>query len=883
MLSQRQKYAAQRVNYLTLAIFSLLLYANPVCAASPRHDQKALTAAFPAHFPPIFDTTKNNVPTGFGIEVMEEIAARAGLHIDYRSLPTWQAVGAALQSGQADLIPNMGITSERHEKFDFSVPIMRMSVSLYVRSDLPDINGLQDLIDQNRSIAIVETNVSADLISKYVGARQKIYESPSTALTALLTGEVDALIYPVPVMDSLMRKTDLTDRIRLVGKPLVVIERAIAVRKNNQALLNRLNPVISEFINSASYQHIYERWYGATPPFWNTTRVVYLLAVILGITLLTGFYIRFRVLNRANAQLRSANELNAAVLATAIEGILTLDSQGTIRSANKAAEKIFRINLEKNNAATIKSLLTDTESKQLLAHLGNLRWSAMENSWRDMTDNVWESMGMRSNGEIFPIRLGIAPMIVGSELLFVCTIHDMTEQRRAENQVEFLADHDAVTGFLNQHGITLILRNMLDLLRSQEKTLACLHVGLSRFAQINDTYGRATGDAVIIQIGNFLSQHLREINSSSQESSLPIARLGGSRFLLMLPEYDLEKTWALAQSLLSGLSRLHIQAGQERLRVDAKIGISIFPKDGANAEELVSHVESALLHAQQQPVGSISVYSQEMHYQETQAEQWLQRLHVALDQHDFVLHYQPVIEIASGQLSHYEGLIRMTQANGGLILPGEFIPIAERTGLITRMDYMTLDIALSQLAALDSQGLNIALAVNLSATHLGDDALFHWLKRVFAEDAILPTRLIFEITETTAVQNIGRAKAFMEPLRALGCRFALDDFGVGFTSFTHLRSLPVDTVKIDGSFVRDLTSNPENQALVKAMTQVAHSLGKGVVAEFVENAEILAMLHTMGVDYGQGYHIGMPAPAPLKPWIAKPPTQKMAIKRKRLS
>lgn len=884
MLPEYQHRTAGHVCHITMAILWCFILANPVAATTTRDNQQTLLAVFPAHFPPIFDATKNNVPTGFGIEVMEEIAARAGLHISYQSLPNWQATSAALQTGKADLIPNMGITPERQQEFDFSLPIMRMSVSLYVRAGLPEIRGLQDLADQNRVVATVKINVGEDLLKNYTGLSQISFGSINEALVALQNGEVDALVYPTPVVDELLRKLDPEHRIRQVGEPLTVIERAIAVRKGNRALLDRLNPVIAEFVNTPGYRDIYERWYGAAPPFWNTTRVVYLIAGILGITLLAGFYVRFRVLDRANAQLRAANELNAAVLATAVEGILTLDVQGVVRSANKAAEKIFGIKIDANSNITIASLLTNTEAAQLLPHLGNLHWSTVENSWRRPANNVWESMGVRPGGEIFPIRLGIALTIVGTERLFVCTIHDMTEQRRAENQVEYLADHDPVTGFLNQNGITLVLENLLGLLRRQQKPLACLHVGLSRFAQINDTYGRQTGDALMIQIGNFLSQRLREINTSDQESSLPIARLGGSRFLLVLPEYDLAQTRPLTESVLAGLSRLNIQAGHEQLHVDAKAGITIFPEHGTTAEELIAHAESTLLHAQEQPVGSISVYSHEMHHQETQAEQWLQRLHVALEQRDFVLHYQPVIGVASGQLSHYEGLIRMTQVNGGLILPGEFIPIAERTGLIARIDYLALEMAFSQLAALDAQGLNIALAVNISAAHLGDDALFRWLELVFAEDTALPARLVFEITETTAVHNIGRAKAFMEPLRALGCRFALDDFGVGFTSFTHLRSLPVDTVKIDGSFVRDLASNEENQSLVKAMTEVAHSLGKVVIAEFVESAEILAILHTLGVDYAQGYYIGRPAPAPLQPWVPMAtPAQKTSKKYKRQS
>lgn len=884
LLSGYQHRAAEHIFRLAMAILSGFILAHPAAAEEAHDKQQTLIAVFPSHFPPIFDTTKNNVPTGFGIEVMEEIAARAGLRVRYRSLPTWQAVHTALQTGQADLIPNMGITPERQQKFDFSQPLMRMSVSLYVRAGLPEIDSLQDLAEQNRSIAIVGTNISADLVEKYVGVQQKTYGTASEALLALQTGEVDALIYPAPVVDKLALKLELGDSILQVGGPLTVIERAIAVRKGNQALLDRLDPVIAKFVNSPKYRVFYGRWYGLPPPFWNTPRVAYLIAGILGITLLLGFHVRFRVLDRANARLHAANELNAAVLATAVEGILTLDVQGVVRSANKAAERIFGVKMMAGGGITINSLLTNAESAQLLAHLGNLRWSAVENSWRGASNNVWESMGVRPGGEIFPIRLGIAPTIVGTERLFVCTIHDMTEQRRAENQVEYLADHDPVTGFLNQRGITLVLGNLLDLLRRQHKPLACLHIGLSRFAQINDTYGRQTGDAVMVQIGNFLSQRLREINDSGQEISLPIARLGGSRFLLVLPEYDLAKARALAETVLTGLARLDVKAGHERLRVDAKAGIVVFPEHGATAEELIAHVESALLSAQEQRVGLISVYSQEMHHQETRAEQWLQRLHVALEQHDFVLHYQPVIEVASGELSHYEGLIRMTQTNGELIPPGEFIPIAERTGLIARVDYMAMEMAFSQLAALDAQGLNIKLAVNISAAHLGDDTLFHWLESVFAEDTALPARLIFEITETTAVHNIARAKAFMEPLRALGCRFAINDFGVGFTSFTHLRSLPVDTVKIDGSFVRDLASNPENRALVKAMTEVAHSLGKRVVAEFVESAEILEILRAMGVDYAQGYHIGRPGPAPLMPWVAMArPIQKISTRPKRPS
>jgi EAL domain-containing protein (putative c-di-GMP-specific phosphodiesterase class I) len=203
-------------------------------------------------------------------------------------------------------------------------------------------------------------------------------------------------------------------------------------------------------------------------------------------------------------------------------------------------------------------------------------------------------------------------------------------------------------------------------------------------------------------------------------------------------------------------------------------------------------------------------------------------------------------------------------------MPNDFIPAAERYGLIGRIDYRVLELAFSHLAAFEDSPEKISLAINLSAAHIGNDALARFLETLFETGAVSAKNIIFEITETTALQNLGKARAFMDPLKALGCRFALDDFGVGFTSFAQLRELPVDIVKIDGMFVRELPHKPQDQALVKSITDIAHSLEKQVVAEFVENAEILGLLDEYGVDYAQGYHIGKPAPELLSASVGSP-------------
>jgi EAL domain-containing protein (putative c-di-GMP-specific phosphodiesterase class I) len=214
---------------------------------------------------------------------------------------------------------------------------------------------------------------------------------------------------------------------------------------------------------------------------------------------------------------------------------------------------------------------------------------------------------------------------------------------------------------------------------------------------------------------------------------------------------------------------------------------------------------------------------------------------------------------------HYEVLVRMREPDGTLVPPTKFIPIAERFGVIDRIDYQVLEMAIDYLRRLGGTRPDICLAVNLSGVHVGDTRLLAWLRKRLEEGAVDGARLIFEITETAAVEDLQQARVLMDSLRALGCRFALDDFGIGFTSFIHLRALPVDLIKIDGSFIRDLDTSPEDQALVQAITKVAKAYHKEVVAECVENERVLALLRRYEVDYAQGFHIGRP--------VAMPPEQ----------
>jgi EAL domain-containing protein (putative c-di-GMP-specific phosphodiesterase class I) len=239
---------------------------------------------------------------------------------------------------------------------------------------------------------------------------------------------------------------------------------------------------------------------------------------------------------------------------------------------------------------------------------------------------------------------------------------------------------------------------------------------------------------------------------------------------------------------------------------------------------------------------------------------WKDKIEQALVDQRMTLYFQPIMEIANGEISHYEVLIRMIDTDGTIIMPGEFISVAERTGLIHQINRYVLQASIEKLASLKGLETKINLSINLSGRVMDDPQLLQQLTHLLSSHNVDPQRLVFELTETAALADVNAAERLMTELQSLGCRFALDDFGVGFSSFYYLRELPLDIVKIDGSFIKQLPNNPKDQVFVKALTEMAHALGKETVAEFVEDETTLNLLADLGVVYAQGYHIGRPSP-----------------------
>lgn len=431
---------------------------------------------------------------------------------------------------------------------------------------------------------------------------------------------------------------------------------------------------------------------------------------------------------------------------------------------------------------------------------------------------------------------------------------DITDRKIAEQRISWLADHDSLTGLYNRRRFNELFLNTLKMSSRYKHSGALIFLDMDNFKTINDTQGHHTGDIVIQQVANTLKLLLRDTDI--------IARLGGDEFAIALHEIDNEGVIRVAKNINQELNKLCIPGLNSLQRLSASIGISHYPQHGSTVNELLSNADIAMYLAKERGRGCWHIFSDTELAKEKLENQvyWQHKIESALDNDEFLLHFQPIVNLQDNSISHYEALIRMRGSNEELIAPAPFIEVAEKTGLIREIDHWVLRHTMEKL---DDISMNhtkkITLAINLSAHAFSDQSLLPLLTDLFRKSNINTENIIIEITETAALTDFSAACELITSIKQLGCYFALDDFGVGFASFYYLQQLPVDYIKIDGAFVRQLSQNRNNQILVKAITDVARGFGKKTIAEYVEDEDTLNLLKEYNVDYAQGYYLGKPA------------------------
>lgn len=428
---------------------------------------------------------------------------------------------------------------------------------------------------------------------------------------------------------------------------------------------------------------------------------------------------------------------------------------------------------------------------------------------------------------------------------------DITRERQTAQQLLYLAERDALTGLYNRHRFHQELNRVLAEATRQSTRAAVMFFDLDEFKAINDTYGHRAGDALLVRVAG-------EIGALVRRNEL-FARLGGDEFAILLPRVDGHAAEVLAERIVHAVAQIPFRFDGQNLRLTTSLGIAYCPDHATDADELVAHADIAMYQAKQAGRNTWRVWRPDsgIDSEIRLRLSWAERISHALEHQLFELHFQGVYRVSDGTLSHLEALIRMQDDTqpGTLIPPGVFIPLAEKSGRILDIDRWVCEAVIDTLAR--CPGLP-PVALNLSGRSLSEPGLPACIQNHLARTGVDPARLIIEITETAAVSDLADAQRMIEALHALGCRVYLDDFGVGFASFAYLKHLDVDTIKIDGMFIRDLAHDTDNQVFVQAMASVARGLGKTVLAEYVENAETLTLLAQYGIDLAQGYHLDKP-------------------------
>lgn len=564
----------------------------------------------------------------------------------------------------------------------------------------------------------------------------------------------------------------------------------------------------------------------------------------------------------------------SGILSSVGEGVFGVDRNGTITFVNPTARRI--LGWEANRELVGASAHATFHAMGRDGRAMTAEECVLQRAYREGAElHNLETCFRHSGGNTVLVECTVIPLRTGSELTgSVVAFSDITQRKKLEDELVWQASHDSLTKLRNR----LYFENQLEaevaqLRRSGQKS-ALMYLDLDRFKYINDTAGHTAGDRLLIEVSCLLQSRTRETDL--------LARVGGDEFVIILRNVGDDDVAGVSDAIHDLLRDNPFTHVDKTYQIECSIGVAWLTPDTVSAEEALADADLACNIAKRHGRNQTHVYSPQSDEKIEMGLDlgWSVRLREALQQNTLTVHYQPIVALGDidmaqlpekdGQLwehilarlphmqHHYEALIRLRGSNGDVIYPGAFLPTAERFNMMRDLDRWVIQHALMELKSTGAQRPDTVFAINLSGTSVSDDTLLPTIKSLLAEHRIDPRNVIFEITETAAIENLDGARAFIRELSALGCRFALDDFGSGFSSFAHLKHLNVQFIKIDGTFIQGVANNLVDRSIVTSINDVAHALGKRTIAEYVQGADVLRVLKECGVDYVQGYYIARP-------------------------
>jgi len=565
-------------------------------------------------------------------------------------------------------------------------------------------------------------------------------------------------------------------------------------------------------------------------------------------------------LKQAKEALHQEKERAQVTLGSIGDGVITTDLNGDIEYMNSVAEQSTGWKLEDARGKSIPKVFKVVDEKTLEPPPDPAELCLQQGKSAMLAGNLllihrYRNQRLSVEVNASPIRDSNAD-ISGVVLVF----HDVTELRGLAKKMSYQATHDSLTGLINRREFESRIKRAIDSVRNEDIRHALCYLDLDNFKVVNDTSGHFAGDELLKQLTVKLRMELREADT--------LARLGGDEFGVLLEGCPIEKAEHIAETIRQIVEDFRFAWDNTSFRIGVSIGLVPITSESGTLSDVLSAADSACYVAKDQGRNRIHIYqpNDEAVLKQHGQMQWVQRIQDVLDQNRFRLFFQPIAKLSHkpGEQStiHGEVLIRMLDDSNKIVGPGAFIPAAERYQVMPAIDRWVVSNTFHTLIQNDSHkyGRVSSCCINLSGQSLSDERFMDFLVEEIKSSGVSPEILVFEITETAVIANLCNASKLISTLREMGCRFALDDFGVGLSSFGYLKNLPVDYLKLDGCFVKNMVSDNIDRAMVRAINQIGHTMNIKTIAEFVEDEETLAAVREVGVDYAQGYFIARPAP-----------------------
>ena len=528
--------------------------------------------------------------------------------------------------------------------------------------------------------------------------------------------------------------------------------------------------------------------------------------------------------------------------------IITLDKDGNIHLINRYGNWLTGYRQKELQGKPISVLFDEQEYTEIKNHL----FDVIEGR---VSHYNHHSQLKNKHGEIFYLAWyhSSLPSRNNNSHKIVSIALDISDRKRIEEHLGWLASHDPLTGLYNRRRFTEEVEQVIATSHRYQHISALLFFDLDNFKDINDIHGHHVGDEILKKVS-------RALRKSARESDI-IARLGGDEFAVILKESNAGDAMVSADRFCQAVNAVTENINGRLLHVSASIGVALYPDHGNNLKTLLANADLAMYQAKEAGRNRCSLYEESSGgHKETETRvYWNQKIREIIDSHEVLIYYQPIFDIKQKCVCHYEALLRIPDGDK-ILAPAALIHAAERSKNIFELDMLIMEQVIKDIARLTELGKNAKFSVNVSGISFQQPALVGRIRQLLSLHRVDPQKLICEITETAAIQDVALTTQVMQELKQFGVQIALDDFGVGFSSIYYLKHFPFNQVKIDGSFIRNLHFDHDNQTLVKAIVDVAKAFGLKTVAEFVENEEILNLLHDMQVDFAQGYHISHPLP-----------------------